>query len=143
LESDAMRGALLTVTFLGAAVLGGCASDIGPSPAELKAQWEAQNVYPQAYKGDLLAFMRTYLNDPTHVRGAVLSQPALKEIGPGQRYVACLRYNARDMQGKYMGLKGGAAVYVLAKLDRFIDTPPAVKDICKDAVYAPFPSSRH
>jgi hypothetical protein len=134
-----MRGALLTVTFLGAAVLGGCASDIGPSPAELKAQWEAQNVYPQAYKGDLLAFMRTYLNDPTHVRGAVLSQPALKEIGPGQRYVACLRYNARDMQGKYMGLKGGAAVYVLAKLDRFIDTPPAVKDICKDAVYAPFP----
>src|SRR6185312_10571175 len=129
----------LTVTFLGAAVLGGCASDIGPSPAELKAQWEAQNVYPQAYKGDLLAFMRTYLNDPTHVRGAVLSQPALKEIGPGQRYVACLRYNARDMQGKYMGLKGGAAVYVLAKLDRFIDTPPAVKDICKDAVYAPFP----
>jgi hypothetical protein len=139
LESDAMRGALLTVTFLGAAVLGGCASDIGPSPAELKAQWEAQNVYPQAYKGDLLAFMRTYLNDPTHVRGAVLSQPALKEIGPGQRYVACLRYNARDMQGKYMGLKDGAAVYVLAKLDRFIDTPPAVKDICKDAVYAPFP----
>jgi len=134
-----MRGALLTVTFLGAAVLGGCASDIGPSPAELKAQWEAQNVYPQAYKGDLLAFMRTYLNDPTHVRGAVLSQPALKEIGPGQRYVACLRYNARDMQGKYMGLKDGAAVYVLAKLDRFIDTPPAVKDICKDAVYAPFP----
>ncbi len=134
-----MRGALLTVTFLGAAVLGGCASDIGPSPAELKAQWEAQNVYPQAYKGDLLAFMRTYLNDPTHVRGAMLSQPALKEIGPGQRYVACLRYNARDMQGKYMGLKGGAAVYVLAKLDRFIDTPPAVKDICKDAVYAPFP----
>jgi hypothetical protein len=139
LESDAMRGALLTVTFLGAAVLGGCASDIGPSPAELKAQWEAQNVYPQAYKGDLLAFMRTYLNDPTHVRGAVLSQPALKEIGPGQRYVACLRYNARDMQGKYMGLKDGAAVYVLAKLDRFIDTPRAVKDICKDAVYAPFP----
>ena len=128
-----------SVTFLGAAVLGGCASDIGPSPAELKAQWEAQNVYPQAYKGDLLAFMRTYLNDPTHVRGAMLSQPALKEIGPGQRYVACLRYNARDMQGKYMGLKGGAAVYVLAKLDRFIDTPPAVKDICKDAVYAPFP----
>ena len=134
-----MRGALLTVTFLGAAVLGGCASDIGPSPAELKAQWEAQNVYPQAYKGDLLAFMRTYLNDPTHVRGAVLSQPALKEIGPGQRYVACLRYNARDMEGKYMGLKDGAAVYVSAKLDRFIDTPRAVKDICKDAAYMPFP----
>lgn len=134
-----MRGALLVVALCGAAVLGGCASDIGPSPAELKAQWDAQNVYPQTYKNDLLAFLRTYLNDPTHVRGAMLSQPVLKEIGPGQRYVACLRYNARDMEGKYMGLKDGAAVYVSAKLDRFIDTPRAVKDICKDAAYMPFP----
>ena len=134
-----MRGALLMVTFLGAAMLGGCASDIGPSPAELKAQWDAQNVYPQTYKNDLLAFLRTYLNDPTHVRGAMLSEPVLKEVGPGQRYVACLRYNARDMEGKYMGLKDGAAVYVSAKLDRFIDKPLAVKEICKDAVYVPFP----
>ena len=134
-----MRGALLMVTFLGAAMLGGCASDIGPSPAELKAQWDAQNVYPQTYKNDLLAFLRTYLNDPTHVRGAMLSQPVLKEVGSGQRYVACLRYNARDMEGKYMGLKDGAAVYVSAKLDRFIDKPIAVKEICKDAVYVPFP----
>jgi hypothetical protein len=134
-----MRGALLMVTLLGAAVLGGCASDIGPSPAELKAQWEAQNVYPQTYKNDLLAFLRTYLNDPTHVRGAMLSQPALKEVGQGQRYVACLRYNARDMEGKYIGLKDGAAVYVSAKLDRFIDKPLAVKELCKDAVYVPFP----
>lgn len=134
-----MRAALLMVTFLGAAMLGGCASDLGPSPAELKAQWDAQNVYPQSYKNDLLAFLRTYLNDPTHVRGAMLSQPVLKEVGPGQRYVACLRYNARDMEGKYMGLKDGAAVYVSGKLDRFIDKPLAVKDICKDAVYAPFP----
>ena len=77
-----MRGALL-MTLLGVALLGGCASDIGPSPAELKAQWEAQNVYPQTYKNDLLAFLRTYLNDPTHVRGAVLSQPVLKDGRPG------------------------------------------------------------
>ena len=134
-----MRGALLGVTLLGAAALGGCSTDLGPSPAELKARWEAQNVYPQTYKNDLLAFLRTYLNDPTHVRGAMLSPPALKTVGEGGRYVACLRYNARDMEGKYMGLKDGAAVYVSAKLDRFIDTPRAVKEICKDAVYAPFP----
>ena len=47
--------------------LGGCATDVGPSAAELKARWEAQNVFPQNYKNDLLAFMRTYLNDPEHV----------------------------------------------------------------------------
>ena len=134
-----MRGALLTVTFLGAAVLGGCASDIGPSPAELKAQWEAQNVYPQDYKADLVAFLRTYLNDPTHVHNAGLTQPVLKDVGQGQRYVACLRYNARDIDGKYMGQKEGAAVYVSARLDRFADQPHEVKQLCSGAAYAAFP----
>lgn len=137
-----MRGAIyspLLATLLGAALLGGCTTDVGPSPAELQARWQAQNVYPQTYKTDLLAFLRTYLNDPTHVRGAVVAQPVLKDVGPGQRYVVCLRYNARDMEGKYTGLKNGAAVYVSAKLERFVDTKREVETLCKDAVYAPFP----
>lgn len=133
-----MRSALVTA-LLSAAVLSGCSTpDLGPSPEELKARWEAQNVYPQSYKADLLAFLRTYLNDPVHVHGAVLTQPILKDVGQGQRYVVCLRYSARDMDGKYAAPKEGAAVYVSAKLDRFIDVPRAAKEICKDAVYAPF-----
>jgi len=124
-----------------AAVLGlaGCATDVGPSPAELKAQWEAQNVFPQNYKQDLLAFLRTYLNDPSHVREASVSQPQLRNVGPGERYVACVRYNARDSDGKYLGLKTGAAVYVSNKLDRFFDTAVDTREACKDAVYLPFP----
>ena len=134
-----MRGATV-LALIGVSVLGGCTTpDLGPTPAELKARWDAQNVYPQDYKADLIAFLRTYLNDPTHVHGAAVTQPALKEVGQGQRYVACLRYNARDMSGKYAGPKEGAAVYVSAKLDRFIDTKLVVRDLCKDAVYAPFP----
>ncbi len=119
-------------------VVGGCATEVGPSPAELKAQWEAQNVFPQNYKADLMAFMRTYLNDPTHVRGAGVSQPELKTVGPGERYVACVRYNAR-LGGKYAGAKDGAAVYVSGKLDRFLDGPKDVREFCKDVAYAPFP----
>ncbi|HXD46840.1 MAG TPA: hypothetical protein VN655_17075 [Pseudolabrys sp.] len=134
-----MRGALVAA-LIGAGFLGGCSTpDLGPSPAELKARWDAQNVYPQSYKTDLLAFLRTYLNDPAHVKSAVVSQPMLKDVGPGQRYVACLRYNARDMDGKYPGLKDGAAVYVSAKLDRYVDVKREVTDLCKDAVFAPFP----
>jgi len=68
-----------------------------------------------------------------------VTQPVLKDVGQGQRYVVCLRYNARDMVGKYAGSKEGAAVYVSAKLDNFIDAKLAVRDLCKDAVYAPFP----
>jgi len=134
-----MRGATVAA-LIGVGLLGGCATpDLGPTPAELKARWDAQNVYPQDYKADLIAFLRTYLNDPTHVHGAGVTQPVLKDVGQGQRYVACLRYNARDMDGKYPGLKDGAAVYVSAKLDRYVDVKREVTDLCKDAVFAPFP----
>lgn len=119
-------------------LVGGCATEVGPTPAELKAQWEAQNVFPQNYKADLMAYMRTYLNDPTHVRGAAVSQPQLKAVGPGERYVACVRYNAR-VDGKYAGAKDGAATYVSGKLDRYLDAPIEVRELCKDAAYAPFP----
>ena len=119
-------------------MVGGCATEVGPTPAELKAQWEAQNVFPRNYRTDLMAFMRTYLNDPTHVRGAAVSQPQLKPIGPGERYVACVRYNAR-LDGKYVGSKDGAATYVSGKLDRFLDTPIEVREMCKDVTYGPFP----
>jgi hypothetical protein len=120
--------------------VGGCASDLEPSAAELKARWDAQNVYPANYKADLLAFMRTWLNNPQHVRNAAVSPPALKRVGPGERYVACVHYNARGGDGQYMGVKTGAASYVSGKLDRFFDAPKsAVQDMCKDAAYAPFP----
>jgi hypothetical protein len=119
-------------------VLGACASDLGPTPAELEAQWNAQNVIPQNYKQDLLAFLRTYLNDPSHIREAGVSPPQLKKAGPGNRYVACVRYNARKSGGQYAGVKDGAAVYVSGKLDRFIDGKE-VQFYCKDVAYAPFP----
>lgn len=119
--------------------LGGCSTDnTGPSPAELKAQWSAENVYPQTYKQDLLSFLRTYLNDPSHIRDAAVSPPESKTVGPGPRFVACVRYNARGSDHKYAGDKVGAAVYVLGKLDRYVDGKDALS-YCKDAAYAPFP----
>ena len=120
-------------------MVGGCAStEVGPTPAELQAQWNAQNVFPQNYKSDLMAFLRTYLNDPTHIRSAAVSLPQLKRVGPGDRYVACVRYNVR-VDGKYAGVKEGVATYVSGKLDRFLAAPLEVQDYCKGAVYSPFP----
>jgi hypothetical protein len=129
------------MALLAALALAGCARDnLEPTPAELQARWDAQNVFPANYKGDLLAYMRTYLNDPTHVRAAAASAPFLKSVGPGERYIVCVRYNARNTDGKYLGEKTGAAIYVAAKLDRYIDTPPpTVADLCKQAALVPFP----
>jgi len=134
-----MRRLVLLAAAVIIAALGGCATEVGPSSAELKARWDAENVYPQGYRQDLMAFLRTYLNDPSHIRGAAVSQPQLKYIGPGDRYVACVRYNPRNSDGKYLGLKDGAAVYVAGKLDRFFDTPKDVRELCKEVTFAPFP----
>ncbi len=123
----------------GALMLGGCATDVGPTPAELKARWEAQNIYPAEYKNDLLAFMRTYLNNPARVRAAMVSQPILKPLGPGERYVVCVRFDARNNDGKYMGVKGGYASYVSGKLERYFDVPREVEAMCRDIAFAPFP----
>ena len=127
------------LVLLGALVLAGCSTDLGPTPADLKAQWDAQNVVPTHYKRDLMAFLRTYLNNPEHIRGAAVAPPQLKDVGPGQRYVACVRYNARDNGGHYAGPKDGAAVYLSGRLDHFVDQPKTVKELCKGAAYAPFP----
>jgi hypothetical protein len=122
-------------------VLGGCSSDLATfgEQREMRVRWDAQNIYPQNYKSDLLAFLRTYLNNPDHIRTAALAPPQMKTVGPGQRFVACVRYDARDSDGKYKGAKDGVAVYVVGKLDQFIDQPKAAREICKDAAYAPFP----
>jgi len=129
----------LLAAIMAAVACAGCTTEVGPSQAELKANWEAQNLVPQGYKQDLIAYMRTYLNDPTGVRGASVSQPQRKEVGPGDRYVVCVRFTERKSDGKYGTPKEGVAVYVSGKLDRFFDTQSAVKELCKDATYAPFP----
>ena len=134
-----MRALALLMAVSAAVALGGCATETGPSASELKARWDAENVYPQGYRQDLLAFLRTYLNDPSHVRSASVSQPQLKYIGPGDRYVACVRYNARNSDGKYVGSKDGAAIYVAGKLDRFLDTSKDVREVCKEVAFVPFP----
>ena len=141
-----MRWVALLLALAAVAALGGCASDLGPSEAELRQRWEAKNIVPAAYKADLIAFLRTYLNDPTHVRGATVSQPQRKTVGPGERYVVCVRYT----EGRNAGQREGVATFVSGKLDRFfdvtkgnldrsLDLPVEAREFCKDAVFAPFP----
>jgi hypothetical protein len=100
----------------------------------------AANAYPAAYKSDLLAFLRTYLNDPTHVRDASIAGPVLKPIGRTNRYVVCVRYNARKANGEYGGPKDSAAVYIGGKFNQLVE---AKGEVCAGAVYQPFPELEH
>lgn len=112
--------------------------DGGPSRAQLDAIRAAQNVYPANYKADVLAFLRNYLNDPTNIRGAGIAEPQRKPLVSGERYVACLRYNARKANGQYAGSKTAVVVFVSGKLDRLAEDQET-RDLCKDAAYSPFP----
>jgi len=82
---------------------------------------EAQNVPPQNFKPDLLAFMRTYLNNPENVRNATISEPQKLQVIDTERYAACLRYDAKDGSGRYTGLRDHLAVFVSGKFDRLIE----------------------
>jgi hypothetical protein len=83
------------------------------------------------YKADIVAFMRTYLNDPTGVRGAFISEPALRRIEDADRYTLCLRYTARNAASK-----DSLVVFRDGRFDRVIDS---ARETCKDAAYQPFP----
>jgi hypothetical protein len=96
----------------------------------------ANQPFPADYRAQLLAFLKTYLNNPTGIRDAAMAEPAQRTVGGRLRYVSCLRYNAREIDGSYRGVVQRAVVYVDARLDRMIEK---VDDICAGAVYAPFP----
>jgi hypothetical protein len=96
----------------------------------------AQSVVPQNHKAEIVALMRTYLNDPVGVRGAFASEPAMRTIDGTSRYTVCLRYNARKSPGQYAGSKDSIILFRQGKLERIVDN---ARELCKDAAYQPFP----
>ena len=124
----------LAIPALAAALtLGGCSGlgfgsrdDDRPNP----------NVYPANFKAELLAFMHSYLNDPTGVRDAALSEPVLGSAGAQTRYYVCVRFNARNIDGRYLGRKEGVAIYSAGRFSQFTET---LRDQCRDAQFQPFP----
>jgi hypothetical protein len=111
---------------------------------------EAQNIPPVNYKPDLLAFMRTYLNNPDNVRNAAMSEPQKLIVEDTERYAACLRYNTKNNDGRYLGVRDHLAVFISGKFDRMIELGRIgggagserhrpLRDYCATATYQPFP----
>jgi hypothetical protein len=102
-----------------ATTLTGCVS--GRS-RELREEREARiNVYPDNYRSDILAGLHSYLSDPSHIRNAYVSEPSLKPIGRQNRYAACVRFDARNSDGRYVGSRDVLAVFAAGRFDQFID----------------------
>ncbi len=130
-----IQGRLRACTLLGLALmLGGCAGVAAMKEGE-RLETEG-NVAPANHRAEIVALMRNYLNDPTHVRGAFLSEPSIREFGNNRRYAVCLRYNARKDGGQYAGSKDSVVIFWRGRLDRIVDQG---REQCKDATYQPFP----
>lgn len=127
------RGAVLLVAAL---CLASCASGGDDSISYAVNRGSENQPYPANYRADLLAFLKTYLNDPRGVREAGIAEPALRTIRGRQRYVACVRFNTREAGGSYGGVKERAVLYIDGRLDRMIEDPG---ETCAGASYAAFP----
>jgi len=110
------------VLVMAAVALGGCS-------ARKEQQVVDPNALPTNYRGALVAFLRQSLTNRADFRGAMISEPALKTVGPSQHYVVCIQFNPRSQ------IKTKAAVFLSGQMTQFIDASP---EQCADAVYSPF-----
>ncbi len=121
------------LTLLFVLVLGGCNTEWQHNRERNEIAYSA---VPANYKADILSFMRTYLNDPSGVRDAFLSEPSQQTIEGTSRYASCLRYNAKKTGGQYAGSKDSLVLFRGGRLDRVVDN---ARERCRDAAYKPFP----
>ena len=96
----------------------------------------ANQPFPDNYRPELLAFMRTYLNNPVGVHDASMAEPVQRTVGGRLRYVSCLRYTPRESDGSYLRPRERAIVYVNGRLDRVVEN---TAEVCAGVAYAPFP----
>jgi hypothetical protein len=96
----------------------------------------AEQPFPDNYRTEVLAFMRTYLNNPVGVHDAAMADPVQRTVGGRLRYVSCLRFTPREADGSYREPRERAILYVNGRLDRVVES---ASDICAGAAYAPFP----
>jgi hypothetical protein len=96
----------------------------------------ANQPVPANYRPEILAFMHTYLNNPVGVREAAIAEPVQRTVGGRPRYVVCLRFAERQMDGTYRDVRERGVLFINGRLDRML---PNASDECAGAVYRPFP----
>jgi len=131
---SAMRVAVLLLPIALAACAG--ADEDGRDTAFTIDNGSAIQPFPGNYRTELLAFMKTYLNNPVGVHEAAMAEPVQRTVGGRLRYVSCVRFTARESDGSYREQRERAILYVNGRLDRIIEK---AADLCAGAVYAPFP----
>ena len=130
---SANRAAILLLPIVLAACAG---SDDGRGISYTDDRGVANQPYPNNYRSEILAFMRTYLNNPAGVHDALMADPVQRTVGGRLRYVSCLRFTPRESDGSYREQRERAVLFVDGRLDRVVEN---ASEPCAGALYAPFP----
>jgi len=118
-------------------MLAACAGgDEGRSFSVFGDKPDTPQSFPVNFRVELLAFMRTYLNNPVGVRDAAMADPIMRDVNGKMRYISCLRYSARESDGSYHEPRERAVLFVSGRLDRMIEKSG---ELCVGAAFAPFP----
>jgi hypothetical protein len=117
-------------------LLAACAgSDDGRSISYTDDRGVANQPYPSNHRSEILAFMKTYLNNPAGVHDGLMAEPVQRVVGGRQRYVSCLRFVPRESDGSYREQRERAVLFVDGRLDRVVEN---ASEPCAGALYAPF-----
>jgi hypothetical protein len=93
------------------------------------------NIFPTEFKKQITDLMTTTLEDPTNVKDAFISDPALMPVGRDQRYAVCVRSNSRNAARQYKGSVDHIAYFYAGQLNQMVEA----KDQCAKAAYKPYP----
>jgi hypothetical protein len=126
------RAALLLLPVL----LAGCAGSGDGVISFTDDRGVANQPFPVNYRLELQSFLKSYLNNPVGIRDAEMAEPVQRTVGGRLRFVSCLRYNVRESDGSYRGIREHAVAYVDGRLDRMIEN---FGDACAGVTYVPFP----
>ena len=133
----AKRAASLATVLLLPLALTACFGSYGDRPSIIGGpQAGGPQPFPDNFRTDILALMRTYLNNPVGVREASMAEPVQREVGGRQFYVSCLHFIPRETDGSYKAMRERAVIFVNGRADRVADR---TSDLCAGAVYVPFP----
>jgi hypothetical protein len=116
--------------------LAGCLDSEDTRTTSFVESANAEQPFPANYKPEILAFFKTYLNNPVGVHEAAIAEPVQRSVGGRARYVTCLRFAERQSDGSYREPRERAVLFVDGRLDRIIPNPA---EQCAGAAYAAFP----
>lgn len=121
-------------------MLGGCGSsfsDFGFGKMPPPPPPPNPTLFPDHYREKIAEFVRTYLDNPSRIRDASITEPVLRPVAGTPHYVVCVRYNPRNSSNQYEGLQTKQATFLGGNLVQFL---PPEGDACNGLAFQRFPA---